>query len=132
MNGSSGRRRLAGVIAQRLIDEPQQRALWLKRLAARLLQQGRTDQLHLYINDIAAELQARGHHLSLEVESARKLTPAMRSSISKELRELTGTKSVSLHETVSPDLVGGFIARTPDGELDASLKHGLRKLAAIA
>ncbi len=56
----------------------------------------------------------------------------MRTSISKELRELTGTRSVSLHETVNADLVGGFVARTPEGELDASLQHGLRKLAAIS
>jgi F0F1-type ATP synthase delta subunit len=37
-----------------------------------------------------------------------------------------------VYETVDKDLVGGMVARTPDAELDVSVRNKLRKLAAIA
>jgi F0F1-type ATP synthase delta subunit len=119
-------------MAERLLAEPKQRKLWLRRLAAHLLRTNRVADVDLLVNDIAAELQAQAGHLSVEVTSARKLTPAARNAISKQLLGLTGASAVDLYETVDADLVGGFVARTPEAELDASLQHGLRKLAAIA
>lgn len=132
MNEAASRRRLAAFMAERLIDEPKQRSLWLRRLAAHLLRTNQAADVDLLVNDIASELHRQAGHLSVEVTAARTLTPSTRKAIDRQLRELTGASSIDLHESVDADLVGGFVARTPEAELDASLRQGLRKLAAIA
>lgn len=132
MNEAASRRRLAAFVAERLLAEPKQRKLWLRRLAAHLLQHDQAADVDLLVNDIASELHRQAGHLSVEVTAARPLTAATRQSISRQLKQLTDAKAIDLHETIDADLVGGFIARTPEAELDASLRHGLRKLAAIA
>lgn len=133
MKRGVSRRQLAVFVAEHWVSaKPADRKRLMQQVAAYLVARGRSHEVDLLVNDIAHELLQTHGQLSLELATARPLTPAARKAISAELREQTGATEVSVHETVVPELVGGFIARTADAEVDASLRHGLRKLAAIA
>lgn len=131
MQQKFSRRRLARVIAEQLLAEPKRQQHWMHVLAAYLVEQRMTEDVDLILNDIARELLERDGHLLATVTSARKLSETMRQEVARRLRELTGAKRVELDEHVDASLIGGVKARTPDGELDASVRTRLRQLAAI-
>lgn len=131
MQTKFSRRVIARAVVEKLLAEPTRQRHWMQVLAAYLVEQKTTDQADLLLNDIARELLERDGRLFTDVTSARKLSESLRIDLTKTLRELTGAKHVELDEHVDVSLLGGVIARTPDGELDASIRTQLRHLAAI-
>ena len=131
MQTKFSRRTIARAITEKLLAEPTRRPHWMRVLAAYLVEQHKTAEADMLINDIARELLERDGHLLASVTSARKLSDSLKGELTKTLRELTGAKHVELEENVDASLLGGVIARTPDGELDASIRTQLRHLAAI-
>ncbi len=131
MNNKVSRRVIARTVAARLLAEPHKQTHWLKVTAAYLLEQNMADDVDLVVNDIAHELFEQSGHLLVDVTSARKLTDTVRSELQKTMREATGAKRVELTEHVDADLLGGLIARTPDAQLDASIRTKLKQLASI-
>lgn len=125
------RRVIARTIAEKLLREPAKKAELLRSTAAYLIENNLTDDVDLLVNDIAAELFKQSGTLSARVESARPLTDTIRTSLAASLKEQTGAHKVVLSEHVDPELVGGLIARTPDAELDLSVRTKLRQLATI-
>src|SRR5690348_11493583 len=132
MSKADSRRDIVRVITQKLIDEPGQRSEWLQRLAAYLVIHKMADDVDLIINDIAHELFKQAGQLTVEVTSARQLSDDMRQSIKAMLQRQTGADNVVLHETTDQNLLGGFVAQTPDAEIDASVRNKLTKLASLA
>ncbi len=63
-----------------------------------------------------------------EVTSATPLTPATRAEIEKMVKQQTGLASVSLTEKVDASLIGGFVLRVGDQQIDDSVKGNLRRL----
>jgi F-type H+-transporting ATPase subunit delta len=63
-----------------------------------------------------------------EVVSATPLTPATRAEIEKMVTQQTGLQQVSLTEKVDASLIGGFILRVGDQQIDDSVRGGLRRL----
>ena len=63
-----------------------------------------------------------------EVTSATPLTPATRAEIEQMVKQQTGLKEVSLTEKVDASLIGGFILRVGDQQIDDSVRGGLRRL----
>ncbi len=63
-----------------------------------------------------------------EVTSAVALTPALRAEMEKLVTQQTGLTQVQLSEKVDPELIGGFVLRVGDRQLDDSVRTGLRKL----
>jgi len=63
-----------------------------------------------------------------EVTSAVPLTPATRAEIEQMVKQQTGLKEVSLTEKVDASLIGGFILRVGDQQIDDSVRGGLRRL----
>lgn len=63
-----------------------------------------------------------------EVTSAAPLTPAARTAIEKMVKEQSGQHDVSLTEKVDASLIGGFVLRIGDRQIDESVKGGLRRL----
>ncbi|AMR27739.1 F0F1 ATP synthase subunit delta [Hymenobacter psoromatis] len=63
-----------------------------------------------------------------EVTSATPLTPATRAEIEKMVKQQTGLKDVSLIEEVDASLIGGFVLRVGDQQIDDSVKGNLRRL----
>ncbi|MDX5419468.1 MAG: ATP synthase F1 subunit delta [Hymenobacteraceae bacterium] len=62
-----------------------------------------------------------------EVISAVPLSPSMRNEIGKKLVAETG-KQIQLKESVDPSLIGGFVLKVGDRQIDSSVKNSLRKL----
>ncbi|QCR24195.1 ATP synthase F1 subunit delta [Pontibacter sp. SGAir0037] len=61
------------------------------------------------------------------VTSAAPLTPALRQELAQRLANQTG-KAVELEEIVDPSLIGGFVLRIGDQQIDSSVKYKIRKL----
>ncbi|GAB3824126.1 ATP synthase F1 subunit delta [Pontibacter rugosus] len=62
-----------------------------------------------------------------EVISAVPLSPALRDELGQRLVAETG-KRIELVERVDPSLIGGFVLRVGDKQIDSSVKNSLRKL----
>ena len=132
MNQKISRRDIVRVITGHLLNEPDRRSEWLRRLAAYMVTHKMSGQADLIINDIAHELEQQAGILSAEVVTARELSSELRQSITAMLQSETGADSVVLHETTDQALLGGFVARTPDAEIDASIRSKLKKLSALS
>ena len=63
-----------------------------------------------------------------EVISAAPLTPATRAEIERMVKQQTGLQDVSLTEKVDASLIGGFVLRVGDRQIDDSVKGNLRRL----
>ncbi|HSX08247.1 MAG TPA: F0F1 ATP synthase subunit delta [Candidatus Saccharimonadales bacterium] len=131
MNRKVSRRTLARVVAEKLLAEPTRAKHWLQATAAYLLEHKMVDDADLLINDIARELFAQDGRLMVHVASARPLSESIRAELKTFLRETTNAKHVELAESLDKDLLGGLVARTPDAELDLSVRRRLRQLASI-
>ena len=62
-----------------------------------------------------------------EVQSAVPLTNEVRTSITQQVATATG-KNIQLKETINEDLIGGFILRLDDKQIDSSVKSQLLNL----
>lgn len=131
MNSKASRRVIARTVAAKLLAEPKERKHWVQALAAYLIETRRADEIDLIINDIARELFEQRGELVVDVTSARPLTDPVRSELKKLLKDVTDAKEVLLSESVDASLIGGLIARTPDAQLDASVRTKLKQLATI-
>jgi F-type H+-transporting ATPase subunit delta len=132
MAAKVSRRELARAVTAKLLAEPKRQKHWLEALAAYMVTHKMVDDADMIINDIARELHTQSGVLTVEVRSAKALSETLRSSIKQYLSNQTEAKRVNVHESVEPELLGGFIAQTPDAELDASVRTRLRKLASVA
>ncbi len=132
MNQKVSRQTLAKILAEKLIDSPAQAKRIMQMAAAYLMEQGRLGESDLLLNDIAHELQVQTGLLSVEVTSALALSKEARDNLVAFMKQATNATSVNVFQMVDTDLVGGMVARTPDAELDVSVRSKLRKLAAIA
>jgi len=132
MSRTVSRRDMVRTITARLLDEPAKRSQWLQRLAAYIVVNKMVDDVDLIVNDIAHELQLQAGVVTVEVVSARQLNDEIRQSLRDLLQRQTGAEQVVLHETTDQALLGGFVARTPDAEIDASVRGRLNKLASLA
>ncbi|GAB3877677.1 ATP synthase F1 subunit delta [Hymenobacter segetis] len=65
---------------------------------------------------------------SAQVTSATPLTPASRAEIQALVTKQTGLTEVQLTEKVDPELIGGFVLRVGDNQIDDSVRTSLRKL----
>jgi F-type H+-transporting ATPase subunit delta len=131
MNNKVSRRVLARTVAAKLLAEPSKQSHWLKVTAAYLMEQRMVDDIDLFIGDLAHELYEQSGHLLVDVTSARKLSDAVRAELKRTLQAATDAKRVELAEHVDPALLGGLIARTPDAQLDASVRTQLKQLASL-
>jgi F-type H+-transporting ATPase subunit delta len=65
---------------------------------------------------------------SAEVTSAAPLTAVARLEIRKLVTQQTGHSEVQLTEKVDPELIGGFILRVGDNQIDDSVRTSLRRM----
>ena len=65
---------------------------------------------------------------SAEVTSATPLTAVSRLEIRRLVTQQTGHAEVQLTEKVDPELIGGFVLRVGDNQIDDSVRTSLRKL----
>ncbi|MBH8570206.1 ATP synthase F1 subunit delta [Microvirga sp. STS02] len=65
---------------------------------------------------------------SAEVTSATPLTAVARLEIRKLVTQQTGLTDVQLTEKVDPELIGGFVLRVGDNQIDDSVRTSLRRM----
>jgi F-type H+-transporting ATPase subunit delta len=63
-----------------------------------------------------------------EVESTIQLDDDLRKSFTDIVKEVSGKEKVKLVEKIDPNLIGGFVLRISDKQLDESIKSKLQKL----
>jgi F-type H+-transporting ATPase subunit delta len=131
MQNKVSRRVIARTVAAKLLADPAHQSHWLQATAAYLLEQNMAEDVDLVINDIARELFEQGGHLLVDVTSAHKLSDAVRTDLTSMLKAATGAKHVELAESLDDALIGGLVARTPDAQLDASVRTKLKQLASL-
>ncbi|HKR81960.1 MAG TPA: F0F1 ATP synthase subunit delta [Candidatus Saccharimonadales bacterium] len=131
MNSKVSRRTLARVVAEKLIAEPGRTKHWIRAAAAYLVEHNMVQDADLLMNDVARELFAQDGRLMVHVASARPLSETIRAELKTHLRAATNAKHVEMSEAVDPSLLGGLVAKTPDAELDLSVRRRLRQLASI-
>lgn len=78
-------------------------------------------QVHFLYNSI------KGIQIA-EVQTPFPLTEALRKKFTDIIKEVSGKPSVELKETVSEDLIGGYILRIDDRQLDDSVRTRLNEL----
>jgi F-type H+-transporting ATPase subunit delta len=131
MNGKTSRRIIVRATAQQLLAHPSRQAHIMKELAAYLLEQKMVNDVDLVINDLIRELADVSGTMLVSVTSAYALSDTVRKELTQSLQTATGATDVILSETIDTDLLGGLIARTPDAELDLSVRTKLKRLSAI-
>jgi len=87
--------------------------------------------MDLLLRDIESALLYRHKHLAADVVSSRRLDSRTLADLRDMLVRETSADTAEVLEQVDPTLIGGVIVRTPDSEMDASLKTKLQKLRAI-
>ena len=129
MQGLS-RRRIAKFVADQMASG-ESTARVAKVLAAYLVENRATRLADILLRDIESALLDRHQHLAADVVSSRKLDAQTLGYLRAMLVRETSAQTAEILEQVDPSLIGGVIIRTPDSEMDASLKTKLMKLRAI-
>ncbi len=123
------RRKLASYVAEQLLAGADQSAL-LTQVAAYLVERKRVNQAELLVRDIEAYL-ANDHGLVLaHVTSARELSDGLIKAIAQFVKQSEKATAVEVSTSIDPSLLGGVIIKTPNAELNASVRSKLTALKA--
>jgi len=81
---------------------------------------------------VATEFQSQYETLRgiqvAQVTTATPLNAILRHEVTKLVREQTGHPTVTLNEKVDPELIGGFVLRVGDKQIDDSVRGRLNRL----
>lgn len=113
----------------RLIDENNDSRHIARRIAAYLMEQGRTKELDSLMRDV---MQLRAGHGTVEVTatSAFPLTKQVKTHIEKLAAAIQGSalKQVITNEVIDAKVLGGIRIETPGEQLDLTIRARLDKL----
>ncbi len=85
---------------------------------------GELDEVHARFRQLVRD---RDRHLDVQVTTAVELPDALRAKLEERLSSTTG-RSVKLHTTVDPEVIGGLIIQHGDTRIDTSLQGRLEAL----
>ncbi|MCL2280743.1 ATP synthase F1 subunit delta [Candidatus Saccharibacteria bacterium] len=102
-----------------------------KSLAEYLADSGQLSKSEQLMRNLESETFKGSKHLVAEVTTAYPLDAENRRELVAALHKKTNAESVELIEVVDQNILGGLILRTPDAELDTSIRTKLKKLKAI-
>lgn len=127
----ASRRTIVKIVVRLLHDRPSERSTIVRSLAAYLALHKQTNQLDLFMYDVARELEISEGNVLAEVTSAFALDDAAKTAVQAYLKQATGACSVELTEHINKDLLSGLLIRTADRELDLSARRQLQQLARL-
>jgi F0F1-type ATP synthase delta subunit len=125
------RRIIAQTIARKLLTEPERRQHWIALGAAYLVENKQSSKVEQLVQDIAREVQLQSGVLLASVTSAHELTDEIKSRIAASLAAKTGASEVRLDASVDAALLSGYVARTPDYEVNTTAQYRLRQLKSL-
>ena len=120
------RTRIAKYTALQLLGGKADKKL-IRQVAALMIESKRVNEVELLVKDIAKEL-AKAGHVSAEVVSARELSAQLKKEISTFVKNQEKADYVNIDESIDSSLLGGVIIRTPEREMDVSLRGKLDRL----
>lgn len=92
-----------------------------------LVDNGRLESVPYLADEVRAMVNERAGLLDVHVTSAIELSDELRTRLEQRLSTNTG-KTVRLHASVDPDIIGGLIVRHGDTLVDTSLRGRLDQL----
>ncbi|HEY4964642.1 MAG TPA: F0F1 ATP synthase subunit delta [Candidatus Saccharimonadales bacterium] len=120
------RLKIAEVISERTLKSYDSKAL-AKEVAAYLLSTGRVDELDSLIRDII-DYRAEKGLLEVGVSSAHQLDDGLRKEVKQLVKSVSPkANTISLDETVAPNLIGGLKLKIANQQLDLSLRAKLNR-----
>lgn len=127
----TSRRIIAQTIAAKLLAEPDRTQDWMRMAAAYLVESHQTERAGQLLQDIAREIEVQSGLLLARVTSAYELSPALLQEIADSLARKTGAQRVRLDTQVDPALLSGYMARTPDYEVNTTAQYKLKQLKSL-
>lgn len=100
----------------------------IKALAVALVTARLTHEVDVVVREISRQLLAEDVLLA-EVVSAHNLSRERKSAIEARLSQFSAAKQLSAMYTQDENLIGGFIAKLPTHEIDASVASMIRKIS---
>ncbi len=125
------RRRVAITIADRLLSEPANASKWIAMAAAYLVSSKQINKADQLVQDIAREIYTKSGVLLASIVSAHELSTELREQIAASLAQKTGAQEVKFDATVNPLLLSGYVARTPDHEINTTAQYKLKQLKSL-
>lgn len=85
-----------------------------------------------YLEQVAQEFIRQYNQIKgiekAQVTTAVPLTPELRAQLNQKVAQLTGKSIVQLEEKVDPSIIGGFLLRVGDRQVDDTVRNNLRAL----
>lgn len=99
-----------------------------KKLAAVLVEDGKTGEAGFLVGDITWELERRGELAVGKVISATKLNRELLDSLSSQTKKATGAKQILLEEEIDKSVIGGLRVETAGRVWDATVSRKLSRI----
>lgn len=97
------------------------------RVAAYLVESGRTKELDQIIRQVEVLLFKDGRAVT-HTTSAHELNTELEKQITSLVKQDKSINTVEIINTIDPSLLGGVIVRTPETEVDVSVRSQLNQL----
>ncbi len=100
----------------------------IQQVAGYLISNGRSKEVDLVIREVESQLLHQGRAVA-HVESARKLEADEQKNVIKMLKsQSSDIQSVEIINEIDPSLLGGVVVRTPEQEVDLSIRSRLNRM----
>lgn len=93
-----------------------------------LVDNGRTSLLGGVADSFIVEYNKSQNIMAATVTTAVALTPELETKVLSKVTELTGSKNITLHNTIDESIIGGFVLRVGDTQYNASIASQLGRL----
>ena len=97
----------------------------IQQLAKHIVQEHRTNEIDLILHEIERSRLHQDGYLEIELITARPIDKELLHQVGKVFRNLTQATNVHINEVIQKNIIGGFIARSSEYEIDASLHRNL-------
>ena len=125
------RRIVAKTIAGGLLADPSSTPKWIAMAAAYLIDGKQINKADQLVQDVAREIYLQSGTLLATVTSAHELSAELRRQIAASIANKTGAKEVKFDATVDQSLLTGYVARTPDYEINTTAQYRLKQLKSL-
>lgn len=122
------RTKLAHAVLRLLEKHPRKEVTRI--LAEQIIKEKRTNDIEIIVREIGRLMLKEKNHLTGQVESARSLTEAEKNHLDLLLKKITGAETVALNYSNNKKFIGGFLAKTPVVEIDATVSKIIHQLKA--
>lgn len=94
-----------------------------------LVSKGRESSLPEVLPAFISDYKKYNNINTVSLTTAVPVSEAVKNAIINQVKKTAGVEKIELHETVNPDLIGGFVLEMGDKMVDASIAYDLRVIA---